>query len=110
MTSETDEVSERDRPSQSAFEILRKGIATTPKLKKGLALTALAAVLSACGQLAIPILIRVAIDRGLQPGQQPPPSVRGYLVFDNRMHHNSCVCTKQAYVFASGRNDRRHTF
>ena len=74
MTSETDEASERDRPSQSAFEILRKGIATTPKLKKGLALTALAAVLSACGQLAIPILIRVAIDRGLQPGQQPRPA------------------------------------
>jgi len=74
MTSEADDVSERDRPSQSAFEILRKGIATTPKLKKGLALTALAAVLSACGQLAIPILIRVAIDRGLQPGQQPRPA------------------------------------
>ena len=74
MTSEKDDVSQRDRPSQSAFEILRKGIATTPKLKKGLALTALAAVLSACGQLAIPILIRVAIDRGLQPGQQPRPA------------------------------------
>ena len=74
MTSEADDLSERDRPSQSAFEILRKGIATTPKLKKGLALTALAAVLSACGQLAIPILIRVAIDRGLQPGQQPRPA------------------------------------
>ena len=74
MTSEKDDLSQRDRPSQSAFEILRKGIATTPKLKKGLALTALAAVLSACGQLAIPILIRVAIDRGLQPGQQPRPA------------------------------------
>ncbi len=74
MTSEADDLSERDRPSQSAFEILRKGISTTPKLKKGLALTALAAVLSACGQLAIPILIRVAIDRGLQPGQQPRPA------------------------------------
>ena len=74
MTSEADDLSQRDRPSQSAFEILRKGIATTPKLKKGLALTALAAVLSACGQLAIPILIRVAIDRGLQPGQQPRPA------------------------------------
>ena len=34
MTSEANDVSERDRPSQSAFEILRKGIATTPKLKK----------------------------------------------------------------------------
>lgn len=64
---------ERDRPSEGALSILRRGIAVTPKLKRGLAFTAGVAALSAMGKLAIPLLIRVATDRGLRPGQEARP-------------------------------------
>lgn len=64
---------ERDRPSDSALSILRRGIAVTPKLRDGLKFTVLVAALSALGKLAIPILIRVATDRGLRADDDARP-------------------------------------
>ena len=64
---------DRDRPTEGAISILRRGMAVTPKLRQGLVFTAGVAALSAAGKLAIPILIRVATDRGLRPGQQARP-------------------------------------
>ncbi len=66
------EAMERDRPTDSAMSILRRGIAVTPTLRAGLAFTVLAAALSAVGKLSIPILIRYATDRGLRPEQTRP--------------------------------------
>ena len=65
----------RDRPVEGALSILRRGMAVTPKLRQGLAFTGLVAALSALGKLAIPLLIRVATDRGLQPGAEARPGV-----------------------------------
>jgi ATP-binding cassette, subfamily B, bacterial len=72
MTINVDE-QQRDRPTEGALSILRRGIAVTPKLKRGLAFTVGVAALSAIGKLAIPLLIRVASDRGLQPGEEARP-------------------------------------
>ena len=55
---------ERDRPVESAISILKRGLAITPQLRQGLFFTALMAAVSAAGKLAIPILVRVASDRG----------------------------------------------
>jgi ATP-binding cassette subfamily B protein len=55
----------RDRPSESAMSVLRRGLAITPQLKKGLGFSVLMAMMSALGKLTIPLLVRLAIDRGL---------------------------------------------
>ncbi len=49
-----------------ALEVLRRGLATSPELKRGLALTAGMAVMSAIGRLVIPVLIQQTLDRGIR--------------------------------------------
>lgn len=48
-----------------ALDVLRRGLAVTPELRQGLALTALLAVATAAGKLAVPVLIQQILDRGL---------------------------------------------
>jgi ATP-binding cassette, subfamily B, bacterial len=48
-----------------AMEVLRRGLAATPELRTGLALTAALAVVSALGKLAVPVLIQQILDRGV---------------------------------------------
>jgi len=48
-----------------AIEVLRRGLAVTPELRQGLVLTALLAVATALGKLAVPILIQQILDRGV---------------------------------------------
>lgn len=68
-TNESPEIG--DRPTEPALHILRRGLAVTPTLRRGLAFTVAAAVLGAVGKLTVPLLIRVATDRGLRPGSDP---------------------------------------
>lgn len=49
----------------SAVEVLRRGLAVTPELRQGLLLTAVLAVVTAAGKLAVPVLIQQILDRGL---------------------------------------------
>jgi putative ABC transport system ATP-binding protein len=52
-----------------ALDVLRRALARTPVLKRGLAYTIVLAAAAAAGRLAIPVLIQQAIDRGLRgPG------------------------------------------
>ncbi|MGQ0433594.1 MAG: ABC transporter transmembrane domain-containing protein, partial [Microthrixaceae bacterium] len=48
-----------------ALSVLRRGLAVTPELKQGLVLTALLAVATAIGKLAVPVLIQQILDRGV---------------------------------------------
>ncbi len=48
-----------------AVAVLRRGLAVTPELRQGVALTVLLAVLTAAGKLAIPILIQQILGRGV---------------------------------------------
>ena len=48
-----------------AIEVLRRGLAVTPELRQGIALTLVMAVVTAAGKLAVPILIQQILDRGV---------------------------------------------
>ena len=48
-----------------ALAVLRRGLAATPELRQGLVLTALLAVVTAAGKLAVPVLIQQTLDRGV---------------------------------------------
>ena len=66
---------ERPRPSPTpeedqlagagAVEVLRRGLAATPELRQGILFTALMALATAAGKLAVPVLIQQILDRGL---------------------------------------------
>jgi ABC-type multidrug transport system fused ATPase/permease subunit len=47
------------------MQVLRRGLAESPELRKGLRLTVMFAVIGAVGRLTIPILIQQVIDKGL---------------------------------------------
>jgi ATP-binding cassette, subfamily B, bacterial len=48
-----------------AVGVLRRGLAVTPELRQGIALTLVMAVATAAGKLAVPILIQQILDRGV---------------------------------------------
>jgi ATP-binding cassette subfamily B protein len=50
----------------SALDVLRRALARTPVLKRGLAYTILLATAAAAGRLAVPVLVQQTIDRGLR--------------------------------------------
>ena len=56
-----------------AIAVLRRGLAVTPELKQGLILTAVLAVATALGKLAVPILIQQILDKGVlgEDGYRP---------------------------------------
>jgi ATP-binding cassette subfamily B protein len=53
----------------ATLDVLRRGWATSPELRKGFGITALCALGGAAGQSAIPILIQQMLDRGLVHGR-----------------------------------------
>ena len=48
-----------------AMGVLRRGLAVTPELRQGIAFTALMALATSAGKLAVPILIQQILDRGV---------------------------------------------
>jgi ATP-binding cassette subfamily B protein len=50
---------------RGTMQVLRRGLAESPELRKGLRLTVMFAVIGAVGRLTIPILIQQVIDKGL---------------------------------------------
>jgi putative ABC transport system ATP-binding protein len=48
-----------------AMEVLRRGLAASPELKRGLLFTVLMAVAAAVGRIVIPVLIQQVIDKGI---------------------------------------------
>ena len=49
---------------QSAWRVLRRGLAGSPELRDGLAVTASMGFIVAVGQIVAPVLVQMAIDRG----------------------------------------------
>jgi ATP-binding cassette, subfamily B, bacterial len=54
---------EEATPGHGALWVLRRGIATSPELRAGLAFTVVLALISAVGKLSIPVLIQQVVDR-----------------------------------------------
>lgn len=54
-----------------ALTVLRRGVAASPELRRGFAITLAMALCMAVGRLTIPILIQVILDRGLRDGYRP---------------------------------------
>jgi len=55
-----------DQPKKvQAIAVLRRGLAESPELRKGLRITVLFAIIGSVGRLTIPILIQQVIDKGL---------------------------------------------
>jgi ATP-binding cassette, subfamily B, bacterial len=52
-----------------ALAVLRRGLAVTPELRQGIALTVAMALATAGGKLAVPILIQQILDRGIRGGE-----------------------------------------
>ncbi|WP_422769194.1 ABC transporter ATP-binding protein [Plantactinospora sp. WMMC1484] len=52
----------------STFAVVRRGLATIPEIRDGLAVTIALALLGGVGRLAVPILIQQLIDQGLSIG------------------------------------------
>ncbi len=48
-----------------AVAVLRRGVAATPELRQGIALTLVMAAVTAAGKLAVPVLIQQILDRGV---------------------------------------------
>ncbi len=51
--------------------VLRRALAQSPALRRGLALTVVMAVMVAAGRITVPILLQQVIDRGLNDGYRP---------------------------------------
>ncbi|MET0449272.1 MAG: ABC transporter ATP-binding protein, partial [Aeromicrobium sp.] len=65
---EVDELPETTPTRQTGTQIIRRGLALAPAIKKGLWLTILLAVLSTVGGSVVPILIQRTVDSGLGDG------------------------------------------
>jgi ATP-binding cassette, subfamily B, bacterial len=48
-----------------AVEVLRRGLAASPELRRGLQLTVLMALVGAAGRIAVPVLIQQILDKGI---------------------------------------------
>jgi putative ABC transport system ATP-binding protein len=59
-----------DRPvaPSGAIAVLRRGIATSPELRRGIGVTILLALLGGAGRVVVPVLVQQVIDRGLVGG------------------------------------------
>ncbi len=57
-----------NQPEVRAWAVLRRGVAETPEIKRGLIPTIAAALLGSAGQLILPIVVQQAFDRGFDEG------------------------------------------
>ena len=60
---------ELDEDQPKAMEILRRGLRSSPELRRGLGITVVFALLSAMARLVLPVLIQQAIDGGFNQGE-----------------------------------------
>ncbi|HEX6416948.1 MAG TPA: ABC transporter ATP-binding protein [Acidimicrobiales bacterium] len=71
-----------------AVEVLRRGLAVTPELRQGIAVTLAMAIATAAGKLAVPVLIQQILDRG----------VLGPAGFRPAFVYTACAATSAAVV------------
>ncbi|MEO7557164.1 MAG: ABC transporter ATP-binding protein, partial [Acidimicrobiales bacterium] len=61
--------------TDGAVSVLRRGMAATPELRRGLGVTIALAMLGAFGRVVIPVLTQQVIDRGLTGSEGPDPGL-----------------------------------
>lgn len=66
---------ELDGPEEGALTVLRRGVAQTPELKRGLVVSVLFALMAAGGNLVIPIAIQQILDKGVSTSDPNWPFV-----------------------------------
>jgi ATP-binding cassette, subfamily B, bacterial len=59
------------KPVQGAFKVLKRGLADSPEMRKGLGYTICLAMTYSLGSLMVPILIQQILDKGLVHGFRP---------------------------------------
>lgn len=67
MTARSLELISEDQPP--AMRILRRGLAESPELRRGLGVTVVFALLSALARLVLPVLVQQTLDRGFEDGR-----------------------------------------
>lgn len=75
-------VDEDESRGRGAMWVLRRGIRSSPELRRGLLFTVLLAIVGAVGKLAVPVLIQQVVDRGFTDAG-----------FDGRFVWSACVAT-----------------
>ena len=55
-----------ERPPEGAVSVIRRGLAASPELKRGLGVTVTLALLGAGGRVLVPVLTQQVIDRGIR--------------------------------------------
>jgi ATP-binding cassette subfamily B protein len=58
-----------------AWVVLRRGLALSPEITRGLGLTLLIALVSTMGRVVVPIAVQVTIDRGIRGAAGPQPGL-----------------------------------
>jgi ATP-binding cassette subfamily B protein len=81
LTGEAQPAPDTDALSRSTVDVLRRGWAASPELRRGFGLTALLALAGAVGQSAIPILVQQMLDRGLVDGRLQAGTLTRLAVF-----------------------------
>lgn len=68
-----DDPFDNDTIEMGGFEVLRRGLAMSPELRKGMGVTILMALSAAAGRLVIPIVIQQVLDKGVlgESGYRP---------------------------------------
>src|SRR4051812_5156771 len=56
-----------DADSSGAVSVLRRGLAVSPELRKGIRISLVFAAISAFGRLLVPVLIQQILDKGILP-------------------------------------------
>jgi putative ABC transport system ATP-binding protein len=65
MTAPADVVLPMDRPDESAFATLRRGLRMMPEFRQGLPATFALALVATAGRVVVPIAVQQTLDRGL---------------------------------------------
>jgi len=84
---------ELDGPEEGALTVLRRGVAQTPELRRGLVVSVLFALMVAGGNLVIPIAIQQILDKGVSSSDPDWPFVV-----------QTCVGAAVAMVLLAGLN------
>src|SRR5689334_3492782 len=58
-----------------AWAVLRRGLALSPEITRGIGVTLLIALVSTLGRVVVPIAVQVTIDRGIRGPAGPQPGL-----------------------------------
>ncbi|WP_436773827.1 ABC transporter ATP-binding protein [Yinghuangia sp. YIM S09857] len=69
-----------DRPRQSGWAVLRRGLALSPEFKQGIAVTLVLAAIATAGRIVVPLAVQQTIDNGLRADDGPDLALVRWMV------------------------------